>query len=68
MAWSTASIKLEAAQTIFTGAAIAPIDIGGKTVGYRAQFQGQSIESASLTALCAELWGRANTSKATQRP
>jgi hypothetical protein len=68
MAWSTASIKLEAAQTIFTGASIAPIDLGGKTVGYRANFQGQAIESASLTTLCAELWGRANANKATQRP
>jgi hypothetical protein len=68
MAWSTASIKLEAAQTIFLGASITPIDIGGKTVGYRASYQGQTIESPSLTALCAELWGRANTSKATQRP
>jgi hypothetical protein len=68
MAWSTASIKLEAAQTIFTGTSIAPIDIGGKVVGYRAQFQGQAIESASLTALCSELWSRANSNKATQRP
>jgi hypothetical protein len=68
MAWSTASIKLEAAQTIFTGTAIAPIDIGGKTVGYRAQFQGQSIESASLTALCSALWSRACGNQATQRP
>jgi hypothetical protein len=68
MAWSTASIKLEAAQTIFIGTSIAPIDIGGKTVGYRANFQGQAIESASLTALCSDLWGRANANKATQRP
>jgi hypothetical protein len=68
MAWSTASIKLEAAQTIFTGVSIAPIDIGGKTAGYRANFQGQAIESASLTALCAELWSRACGNQATQRP
>jgi hypothetical protein len=68
MAWSTASIKLEAAQTIFLGASITPIDIGGKTVGYRASYQGQTIESPSLTALCSELWSRANSNKATQRP
>jgi hypothetical protein len=67
MAWSQ-SIKLEVAQTIFAGASIAPIDIGGKVVGYRANFQGQSIESASLTALCSELWSRATSNKATQRP
>jgi hypothetical protein len=66
MAWSQ-SIKLEVAQTIFTGALIAPIDIGGKVVGYRANFRGQSIESASLTALCTELWSRSND-QATLRP
>jgi hypothetical protein len=67
MAWSK-SISLDVATTIFTGTSIAPIDIGGKTVGYRANFQGQAIESASLTALCSELWSRANSNKATQRP
>jgi hypothetical protein len=67
MAWSK-SISLDVATTIFTGASIAPIDIGGKTVGYRANFQGQAIESASLAALCTELWSRANSNKATQRP
>jgi hypothetical protein len=68
MAWSTASIKLEAATTIFTGASIAPIEIAGKTVGYRAQHQGQTIESPSLTALCSELWSRACNNQATKRP
>jgi hypothetical protein len=67
MAWSK-SISLDVATTIFIGTSITPIDIGGKVVGYRANFQGQAIESASLTALCAELWGRANANKATQRP
>jgi hypothetical protein len=67
MAWSK-SISLDVATTIFTGASITPIDIGGKTVAYRASYQGQAIESASLTALCAELWSRACGNQATQRP
>jgi hypothetical protein len=60
MTWKTATIKLAPAQTIFASANIQPIEIGDKTVGYRATHKGQTLENASLTELCVMLWAVAN--------
>lgn len=56
MAFPTGTIRLEAARVIFTGVEFEEITIGGKTVGYRAKYDGKTYENASLTALSKQLW------------
>lgn len=60
MTWKTVTIKLAPAQAIFASANILPIEIGDKTVGYRATHKGREVENASLTGLCSSLWEMAN--------
>lgn len=60
MSWKTVTIKLAPAQAIFSGANILPIEIGEKTVGYRATHNGLELQSPSLTELCSMLWSAAN--------
>lgn len=60
MTWNTASIKLAAAQAIFSDACIDEVKIGDKTVGYTAHYRGGKVEDRSLTALCKMLWTIAN--------
>ena len=56
MAFTKDTIKLGAAQLIFTGADIQEIRILDRVAGYRATVNGQTIEDTGLTALCATLW------------
>jgi len=56
MAFAKDTIKLGAAQLIFTGADIQEIRILDRVAGYRATVNGQTIEDTGLTALCAALW------------
>lgn len=55
MTW-TASIKIAAAQKIFTTVQFFELKVGDKTVGYRAIFNEKTFENSSLTALCKKLW------------
>lgn len=51
--WTKDSITLAAARRIFGDRmTIDPIEIAGKTVGYRAVFAGWALEDSSLTQLC----------------
>lgn len=56
MAFTANSIKLGAAQTVFDGAKIEAIEVGGKVVYYRASFDQLSIEHKNLTDACRLLW------------
>ncbi|MBW4444386.1 MAG: hypothetical protein KME10_24835 [Plectolyngbya sp. WJT66-NPBG17] len=60
MTFPAHTIRLGAAQAIFSNANISEIKIGDKTVGYRAMFNG-AIEDAALTSLCQRLWQAAIT-------
>lgn len=56
MAWSSGSINLKAAQTIFLDVCIKEIKIAEKTVGYTATINGVACTQTSLTQLCQDLW------------
>lgn len=56
MAWKTGTIKLLAAQQIFADVTFDEIKINEKTVGYRAEWAGNTFEDPGLTALCSRLW------------
>lgn len=56
MAYGTTSLKLETARQIFEGVDIQPIEIEGKTTGYRATYKGQTIEGVALWRLARKLW------------
>ena len=56
MTWAKGTIKLTAAQSIFTGVAIEELKVGEATVGYRAKRGEMVLEDRSLTKLCKLLW------------
>jgi hypothetical protein len=56
MAFAKDTIKLGAAQAIFTDANIQEILIGGTVAGYQAKLGDTEYQSKGLTALCKLLW------------
>ena len=56
MAFTANSIKLGAAQSVFAGANIEAVEVGGKVVYYRANYKGISVEHKNLTDACRLLW------------
>ena len=56
MAFPRIRIALESARSIFDGVEIIPVELGGKTVGYRAKYKDHEYEASSLSQLCTDLW------------
>jgi hypothetical protein len=56
MTFPTNTIRLEAARSIFTGVQFEEIMVNSKRVGFKAEFGSESLEDASLSALCSRLW------------
>ena len=57
MTFPTGTIRLQAAQAIFTGVEISEVKISGDTVGYQAWISDEKILSHKhLTNLCRLLW------------
>lgn len=56
MAFPKGTIRLDAAQAIFSDANIAEHRVGGKVAYYYARFDGVLFEHLTLTGLCSELW------------
>ena len=56
MAFAKNTIRLGAAQLIFTEAAIEEVMIGKKVAGYKAAIDEVTYESTGLTTLCKILW------------
>lgn len=59
MAFPAGTINLKAAQSIFLDCEIEPIEVGAKTVAYKAKFNGQDLQEVGLTDLCRRLWNHA---------
>lgn len=57
------AIHEEPANMIFKGVTFQKATMGGKTVGWYANYRGTKYEHASLTALCGILWEKANEPK-----
>lgn len=55
MAYAKNTIKLGAAQVIFSNYNIEELSIGGKVAGYSAVVHGQKIEETGLTRLCKKI-------------
>lgn len=60
MAFPKGTIKLLAAQEIFTDCNIIELKIGDEVAGYKATHNGQELQNKSLTKLCKILWIKAN--------
>lgn len=60
MAFPKGTIKLLAAQEIFTDCHIIELKIGDEVAGYSATYKGEKISNKSITKLCAILWIKAN--------
>lgn len=56
MAFPQLRIGLLVARHIFEGVEFSEVEIGGKTVAYRAAFKGHEYEDAAIVHLCRKSW------------